>query len=276
MTSRTPEPCILAVLPWRGTYVTNKSFINYAEVYDTLYHDKDYERECDYITGLFSAHGKSRPVSILDIACSTGGHAIPLARRGFTVTAQDISSGMVDIGQQKADKLEVKITWHPGTAMQDFSLDERFDVIICPFSAIDYILTDDDLHKTFNNVHKHLAENGLFILDFWNAKAVEMMYSNTREKVGSNGIRTVKRSSSTALDRTRQLAHITMKWQIWEDSKAVSTDEEIHTCRYFDIEKMRNFLHTSGLHVLDMHPFLDPNAQIEHDTWNITAVCRAR
>ncbi len=50
----------------------------YANAYDSLYQDKDYEKECDFIEAIFEKN-KRNPRTILDLGCGTGGHAIVLA-----------------------------------------------------------------------------------------------------------------------------------------------------------------------------------------------------
>ena len=43
----------------------------YANAYDDLYQDKDYEKECDYIEALFKQFNY-KPETILDLGCGTG------------------------------------------------------------------------------------------------------------------------------------------------------------------------------------------------------------
>ena len=51
----------------------------YADAYDLLYQDKDYDAECDLIESLFKNYGESGIKSVLDLGCGTGNHAVPLA-----------------------------------------------------------------------------------------------------------------------------------------------------------------------------------------------------
>jgi len=67
----------------------------YADQYDLLYHDKDYEAECDLLEEVFRRYGQEPIKSILDLGCGTGNHAILLARRGYRVTGVDLSADML-------------------------------------------------------------------------------------------------------------------------------------------------------------------------------------
>ena len=73
----------------------------YAEQYDTLYGEKNYESECDLLQKAFKQWGDNNIHAILDLGCGTGNHAIPLARRGYKVTGVDLSANMLEKAQQK-------------------------------------------------------------------------------------------------------------------------------------------------------------------------------
>jgi len=62
-----------------------KSFERYAEYYDLIYQDKDYEKEYDFIEEIFQNFSSNPVKTIFDGGCGTGGHAIPLAKRGYQI-----------------------------------------------------------------------------------------------------------------------------------------------------------------------------------------------
>ena len=49
-----------------------KIFNKYSKYYDLMYHNKDYQKEADYIIALH----KKIPQNILDIGCGTGNHLV--------------------------------------------------------------------------------------------------------------------------------------------------------------------------------------------------------
>src|SRR5260370_41240685 len=69
---------------------------DYANAYDVLYQDKDYASECDLIERVFAEYAAGRRVKgVLDLGCGTGGHAVPLAERGYEVVGVDRSAEML-------------------------------------------------------------------------------------------------------------------------------------------------------------------------------------
>ena len=75
----------------------------FAELYDELMNDVDYEGWADHYTRLLSIYGV-REGKICECACGTGGLTIPLFRRGFQVTGADVSQEMLWQAAQKSRK----------------------------------------------------------------------------------------------------------------------------------------------------------------------------
>ncbi|MBP7828363.1 MAG: methyltransferase domain-containing protein [Kiritimatiellae bacterium] len=69
-------------------------------------------------------------MSILDLGCGTGRHAVELARLGFRVTGVDLSAGMLAQARAKAAAAGVDATWIQEDATR-FSAGESFDAAIC-------------------------------------------------------------------------------------------------------------------------------------------------
>ena len=66
--------------------------------------------------------------SALDLGTGPGTQAVELARRGFTVTATDISEAAISLASEKAQKQRLEITWKQDDIL-DTRLDRQFDLI---------------------------------------------------------------------------------------------------------------------------------------------------
>ena len=59
--------------------------------YDKLNSETDYEKWADFICTLFQRHAAIPVTSVLDLACGTGSMTFALRRRGYDMTALDLS-----------------------------------------------------------------------------------------------------------------------------------------------------------------------------------------
>ena len=97
-------------------------FIDSPELYDAIYHFKNYSRECDCLHGLISQFVPGAR-SILDVACGTGEHA-KFLRYHFEVDGVDINQNYLDAAQQKNP-----MGRYSTADMMDFDLDRTYEVV---------------------------------------------------------------------------------------------------------------------------------------------------
>ena len=79
----------------------------YADIYDSVYRDKNYDEECNIIRKLFNSYGDGNVSSVLDLGCGTGNHALRLAAQGYRVAGVDRSEKRCSIlhGQRQKRKV---------------------------------------------------------------------------------------------------------------------------------------------------------------------------
>ena len=75
-------------------------------------------------------HWQLSPGKALDLACGSGRNALVLARRGFAVTAMDISPQALERGREQARQDLVQITWQQAD-LERVRLPEReYDLVV--------------------------------------------------------------------------------------------------------------------------------------------------
>jgi SAM-dependent methyltransferase len=81
-----------------------------APSYHLFFHDMEasMQQEGHWLSEILEPVG---PRSVLDASCGTGRQAIPLAQRGFAVTAADPSAAMLDIARTEAGRRGVSINF---------------------------------------------------------------------------------------------------------------------------------------------------------------------
>ncbi len=138
------------------------SYNEFAEYYDRLMEDVDYRLWFNYMKDIFSKYNYD-PNSILEMACGTGSLTRYLGEEGYSVTCFDLSEEMLSIAYNKLRRYpNVKVL---NQDMTNFSLNKKYDAILCLCDSMNYIIKDEDLFQVFRNAYKHLNNNGLFIFD---------------------------------------------------------------------------------------------------------------
>jgi malonyl-CoA O-methyltransferase len=87
--------------------------------------------------------GEVKGLSVLDVGCGTGRHAVRLARAGASVRALDFSAGMLEQACRKAGADKVSFQVHDLSEPLPFP-DETFDRVLCGL-VIDHIANLDGL-----------------------------------------------------------------------------------------------------------------------------------
>ena len=135
----------------------------FAELYDELMNDVDYERWADYYTRLLSIYG-IRGGQICECACGTGGLTIPLYKRGFRMTGVDVSQEMLWQAAQKSRKQGIAIPF-VRQDMRSLNLHRPMDAVLSTCDGVNYLLTEEDLMKFLQAAHRSIRPGGALIFD---------------------------------------------------------------------------------------------------------------
>lgn len=249
----------------------------YSDVYDSLYRDKDYEAECDLIEETFRRFASNPPKSILDLGCGTGGHAIPLATRGYDVTGVDRSEAMLSQATAKAARLGLTTAAFSAGDIRHLNLNRQFDAALMMFAVLGYQLENDDVLAALCAARSHLRQGGLLVFDVWYGPAVLHERPSDRVKLLSTpgSERRVLRASSGALDVRKHVCTVDFHvWQI-DGERIVSETEERHVMRFFFPMELELLLGSSGFALIHLSDFASLDRQPGEGTWNILATAKA-
>ena len=119
---------------------------DFAQVYDALMSEIDYKEWSDYIFRLM-LNSQKEVKSILEFGCGTGNITLELAKKGFDMTAVDLSENMLTVADEKAEEAGLNnIRFYLGD-MSNFAIQEKFDAVISCCDCVNYL---SDL-EAFNN-----------------------------------------------------------------------------------------------------------------------------
>lgn len=124
-----------------------------------------------------------QPQTILDLACGEGAFAVAMAKAGFKVTGIDLSSPMLELARERADREGVSVEFIKHD-MRSLYYSDEYDLATCWFDSLNYLLTLEDLASTFNGVENALKKGGYFIFDM-NTVYGEMAYYGAGVDMGT-------------------------------------------------------------------------------------------
>jgi SAM-dependent methyltransferase len=136
-------------------------FSRSARLYDAIYGSiRDYPREAAELDRLIQ---ERRPGArtLLDVACGTGAHLEHLAGR-YDVAGLDLDAEMLAVARERLPQA----SFHQGD-MADFDLGRSFDAVVCMFSSIGYVRTEERLRSALAAMARHLQPGGVLVVEPW-------------------------------------------------------------------------------------------------------------
>ena len=141
--------------------MSESAYDRWADIYDSVY---SYVRDDIpfYVEEAVAAGGP-----VLELGCGTGRVAIPIAEAGVDIVGLDSSPAMLAVARRK-------IARHPGWVgslslvqgdMRDFSLGQRFNLVIIPFRGFLSLMTVEDQMRTLENIKRHLTPAGKLVFN---------------------------------------------------------------------------------------------------------------
>lgn len=251
--------------------MTGPVFSDYARYYDLLYRDKDYVAEAAFVHGLLAAHGTPTG-TLLELGCGTGGHAVPLARHGYSVTGYDLSSEMVVEARARApEELKAHLEFHVGD-VRTLNAGCQFDAVVSLFHVASYQTGDDSIADMLATAARHLRPGGTFLFDFWYGPAVLSQRPSVR-------VKRLQAEDIEVLRIAEPVEHpnencVDVNYTVFVTDRvtgAIRMLEETHRMRYFFLPELRLLLSMAGFSISRQVEWLsgsDPSEQ----SWSVTIV----
>ncbi len=155
----------------------------------------DSATEVNFIDGIIN-HVRNGVVTLLDVACGTGGIIAPLAAR-YQVSGLDISPAMLAVARAK---LPAETPLYLAD-MSSFDLGATFDAIVCVYHGINHLLDFSEWEGFFDCAYRHLNGGGVLIFDMITLPDLEKMASGpcTAQQFGDNYLLTTVRASGQVI-----------------------------------------------------------------------------
>lgn len=137
-------------------------FSESAEFYDLIYRQfKDYRSEAARVVELIRQRNPTAG-TLLDVACGTGEHAHFLIEAGYSVDGVDIEPRFVELARRKNPDGRFSCQ-----DMAELDLGRVYDAVLCLFSSIGYVRTEDRLQRALRRFADHTVDGGIVIVEPW-------------------------------------------------------------------------------------------------------------
>lgn len=132
-----------------------------------LYHlifqdwDESIERQADQLASVIRDRWGDGMSHVLDVSCGIGTQTIGLAKRGFIVTASDLSEAAIARAKLEATKRGVEIDFTISDMRAAYDDRQRqFDVVLSADNSITHLLTDEDLSLALRQMYQCTRPGG--------------------------------------------------------------------------------------------------------------------
>jgi SAM-dependent methyltransferase len=219
-----------------------------APVYDDFTAHHDYELWLGNLLPELRRLGL-RGDRLLDVACGTGKSFIPMLKRGWKVTACDISPAMVELARAKVGKT-AELSVADMRELPDFG---EFDLVWCLDDAINYLLSHEELEQALNGMRRNLGPGGLLMFDV-NALSAYRTFFAEEVVVERDGRRLVWKGRSTPDAEPGTIAEASFEVLPAaggrEDEPQIAP--EMHRQRHFPEAEVLAALESTGLECLEV------------------------
>jgi len=140
-------------------------------LYLEVYSHRDDNEAAQCIQTILSHSGlnlkKPALLSVLDVACGAGRHALELARLGYKVTGNDLSPFLLEEARKAAQKskLQLKLTC---CDMRQIPSEGTYDLVVQLFTSFGYFDLKEDDQLVLNKAYLALQSDGWYVLDLIN------------------------------------------------------------------------------------------------------------
>ncbi len=215
-----------------------------APVYDDFTHHHDYDLWIGCLWPKISEHGIHGD-RLLDVACGTGKSFLPMLRKGWRVTACDVSPAMVAIARSKVgEEVELSVA-----DMRELPLFGEFDLVWCLDDAVNYLLGPEELTQALSGMRRNLAPRGLLVFDVNTISSYRSFFAE-EVVVERQGRRLIWRGRASPDQEPGTIAEASFEVEPLPGSQAPPIAPELHRERHFPEAEVRAALTAAGLETL--------------------------
>ena len=169
--------------------------------------------------------------AVLDFCCGPGRHAVPLAKRGFTVTAVDRSPFLLGKARKRARAARVAVEWVEED-MRRFVRPGAFDGAVSLFNSFGYLADREEDLAVLRTIHRSLKPGGVLLLDVMGKEELVRIFQETSSEKLDDGALLVQRHEAIEdFGRTRN------EWIVIREGRARSFTFELNVYSGWELKE---------------------------------------
>jgi SAM-dependent methyltransferase len=191
---------------------------------------------------------RARVGDALDLGCGPGRHAVPLARRGYRVTAVDLSPFHLARARERAAAAGVEVELVQAD-MRAFARPEAFDLALSLFTSFGYFEDAGDDLRVLQNVHRSLRPGGALVLDVVGKERLARVLHPTMSQRAADGALLVQRHQIV-----EGWSRVRNEWTVVRDGRARTFE---FLLRIYSGQELKTLLDAAGFTRVALHGALD-------------------
>lgn len=218
-----------------------------AAIYDAMYQTfVNYDEEYSFYNNLIQ---ENNATSILEIGSGTGNLAKRFSENNQNYQGLDYSDDMIAIAKERN-----KNSSFTKGDMRDFKLDKTFDSILITGRSTSYLITNDDVNRTFDSIHKNLNKNGILIFDFIDANRFIPFTKENTVITHEAEYQNVKYIRESHWDTNNSLENFMLEWTAKyyavKDGEKEIIENDFSTVRVFTLNEIELFLYLNNFEII--------------------------
>jgi SAM-dependent methyltransferase len=218
-----------------------------AAIYDAMYQTfVDYDEEYAFYNHLIR---ENNGITILEIGSGTGNLAKRFDENKQNYQGLDYSDDMIAIAKDRNKNCSFK-----QGDMRDFKLDEPVDSILITGRSTSYLISNDDINRTFESVYKNLTNNGVLIFDFIDANRFIPFTKENPLIVHEAEYENVKYIRESHWDTNNSLENFMLEWTAkyysFIDNQKEIIENDFSTVRVFTLNEIELFLYLNNFKII--------------------------
>lgn len=222
----------------------NKGYGQYlSEVYDRLNADVIPSEWADFCEKAFEKFAEREVKHICEIACGTGSVAIELEKRGYKVTASDLSEDMLSIADQKAFEAGCRNVIFAKQDMCSFTASNKAGAVVCLLDSVNCLLSPKKVKECFASAYDILVDSGVFVFDVNSKYKFENIYADNAYVLEDEGVLCAWQNF---YDEQKKICDFYLSFFIENEDGLYERHDENNTERMYTEKNIRSYLKEAG------------------------------